>query len=194
ARPAGRLNGLIGVLERRSEIGLRRALGAPRRQRRRSRAVRSPSSARWSLNVSCASTSKRLDAINPTSVTCSLLAIAAVILILGHTDGIYLHVPALIAVLVGGVVNAWLILVRLTDWAGLSDTHPRSRSGPASLKAPSSASARSSSSSLATVRRSRRRRNVSASASARCMTGATLPPEFAAAWDRAYDQGTNRLE
>jgi len=62
-----------------------------------------------------------LDAINPTSVTCSLLAIAAVILILGHTDGIYLHVPALIAVLVGGVVNAWLILVRLTDWAGLSD-------------------------------------------------------------------------
>ena len=36
---------------------------------------------------------RRLDAINPTSVTCSLLAIAAVILILGHTDGIYLHVP-----------------------------------------------------------------------------------------------------
>ena len=34
---------------------------------------------------------------------------------LGHKDGIYLLVPALIAVLVGGVVNAWLILVRLTD-------------------------------------------------------------------------------
>jgi hypothetical protein len=32
-----------------------------------------------------------------------------------HKDGIYLVVPALIAVLVGGVVNAWLILVRLTD-------------------------------------------------------------------------------
>src|SRR5215813_1218794 len=62
------------------------------------------------------------------------LAIAAVILILGHTDGIYPHVPALIVVLVGGVVNAWLILVGLTDWPGLSDTHPRSGSGPASLK------------------------------------------------------------
>jgi hypothetical protein len=38
-----------------------------------------------------------LDAINPTFVTCSLLVIAAVILILGHRDGIYLLVPALIA-------------------------------------------------------------------------------------------------
>jgi hypothetical protein len=38
-----------------------------------------------------------------------------VILILGHTDGIYVLVPALVAVLVGGVVNAWLILVKLTD-------------------------------------------------------------------------------
>jgi hypothetical protein len=56
-----------------------------------------------------------LDAINPTFVTCSLLLIAAVILMLGHKDGTYLLVPALVAVLVGGVVNAWLILVRLTD-------------------------------------------------------------------------------
>jgi hypothetical protein len=36
-------------------------------------------------------------------------------LILGHNDGIYLLVPALVAVLVGGVVNAWLILVRLSN-------------------------------------------------------------------------------
>jgi len=56
---------------------------------------------------------RRLDATNPTIVTCSLLVIAGVILILGHKDGIYFLVPALIAVLVGGVVNAWLILVRL---------------------------------------------------------------------------------
>jgi len=56
-----------------------------------------------------------LDSINPTFVTCSLLAIAAVILILGHKNGLYVLVPALIAVLVGGVVNAWLILVKLTD-------------------------------------------------------------------------------
>jgi hypothetical protein len=58
---------------------------------------------------------RRLDAINPTVVTCSLVVIAAVILILGHKDGLYLLVPALIAVLVGGIVNAWLILVNLTD-------------------------------------------------------------------------------
>jgi hypothetical protein len=57
---------------------------------------------------------RRLDAINPTVVTCSLLVIAAVVLMLGHKDGIYVLVPTLIAVLVGGVVNAWLILVGLT--------------------------------------------------------------------------------
>ena len=37
-----------------------------------------------------------MDAINPTFVTCSLLVIAAVILILGHKDGIYVLVPALV--------------------------------------------------------------------------------------------------
>jgi hypothetical protein len=56
---------------------------------------------------------RRLDAINPTVVTCGLLLTAALILILGHKNGIYLIVPALVAVLVGGVVNAWLILVKL---------------------------------------------------------------------------------
>ena len=56
-----------------------------------------------------------LDSINPTTGTCSLLAVAAVILLLGHENGIYLLVPALIAVLVGGVANAWLILTRLSD-------------------------------------------------------------------------------
>ena len=58
---------------------------------------------------------RRLDAINPTFVTCLLLVVAAAVLILGHKDGIYVLVPALVAVLVGGVLNAWLILVRLTD-------------------------------------------------------------------------------
>lgn len=56
-----------------------------------------------------------LAVINPTYVTCSLLVIAAVILILGGKDGIYVLVPALVAVLVGGVLNAWLILVKLPD-------------------------------------------------------------------------------
>lgn len=56
---------------------------------------------------------RRLESINPTFVTCSLLFAAAVILLLGQEDGLYLLVPALFAVLAGGVVNAWLILVRL---------------------------------------------------------------------------------
>ena len=56
-----------------------------------------------------------LDAVTQHFVTCSLPLTAAVILILGHKDGIYLLVPTLIAVLVGGVANAWPILVRLTD-------------------------------------------------------------------------------
>ena len=47
-------------------------------------------------------------------ITCSLLSVAVVILILGHDDGIYFLVPALIAVLVGGTVNAWVILTGLT--------------------------------------------------------------------------------
>jgi hypothetical protein len=57
---------------------------------------------------------RRLDSINPTWITCLLLGVAAVLLILGHRDGLYVLVPALFAVLAGGVVNAWLILVRLT--------------------------------------------------------------------------------
>jgi len=40
--------------------------------------------------------------------------VAAVILTLGHKDGIYLLVPALVAVLVGGVVNAAKLRAALT--------------------------------------------------------------------------------
>jgi hypothetical protein len=54
-----------------------------------------------------------LDAANPTSITCALLLAVGIVLVLGHRWGLYLLVPALFAVLVGGVLNAWLILVRL---------------------------------------------------------------------------------
>jgi hypothetical protein len=53
-----------------------------------------------------------LNAIKPTFVTCSLLVIAAVILILGRKDGIYLLVPALIAVVAGGVRSHFFSPVR----------------------------------------------------------------------------------
>jgi len=47
-------------------------------------------------------------------ITCALLLAVGVVLVLGHGDGLYLLVPALFAVLIGGVTNAWLILVRLS--------------------------------------------------------------------------------
>jgi hypothetical protein len=59
-----------------------------------------------------------LDSFNPTLVTCLLLVVAGIILILGDDDGTYFVVPALVAVLAGGVVNAWLLLVRLPDAPG----------------------------------------------------------------------------
>jgi O-antigen/teichoic acid export membrane protein len=57
---------------------------------------------------------RRLDTTNPTTISRALLLVAGVVLVLGDDDGVYVLVPALIAVLVGGVVNAWLILVKLT--------------------------------------------------------------------------------
>lgn len=56
-----------------------------------------------------------LDRANPGSITCASLIIGGVLLVLGHDHGLYLLVPALVAVLAGGVVNAWLILIRLGE-------------------------------------------------------------------------------
>jgi hypothetical protein len=67
------------------------------------------------VDESGSSLGRLLDAINPTFVTCSLLVVSAVVLILDHKFGLYFLIPAVIAVLIGGVVNAWLILVRLTE-------------------------------------------------------------------------------
>ena len=55
-----------------------------------------------------------LDATSPTPVVAVLYLAAAIVLLLGHRGGLYLLVPALAAVLIGGVVGAWLILVNLT--------------------------------------------------------------------------------
>jgi hypothetical protein len=93
------------------QIGSRhRVPRAGGRRRRRGTGARPRAGSRSANTVG-----RSLDAINPTFVTCSLLVIAAVILILEHENRLYFLVPALIAVLVGGVVNAWLILVRLND-------------------------------------------------------------------------------
>jgi hypothetical protein len=56
-----------------------------------------------------------LDLTTPNITTCVLLAAVGVTLLLGETGGLYLLVPALVAVLAGGVWNAWLILVTLSE-------------------------------------------------------------------------------
>jgi hypothetical protein len=56
-----------------------------------------------------------LDVTTPNITTCVPLAAAGVVLLLDEQWGLYFLVPALIAVLAGGVWNAWLILVKLTD-------------------------------------------------------------------------------
>ena len=58
---------------------------------------------------------RTLDITTPNITTCVPLAAAGVVLLLGHGWGLYFLVPAVIAVLAGGVWNAWLILVKLTD-------------------------------------------------------------------------------
>jgi len=66
-------------------------------------------------DVSGSAVAHVLDTTNPTWVTCVLLLASGIVLILGHRDGLYVLVPAVIAVLVGGVVNAWLILTKLGE-------------------------------------------------------------------------------
>jgi hypothetical protein len=56
-----------------------------------------------------------LDLTTPNITTCVLLAAVGITLLLDDWWGLYFLVPALIAVLAGGVWNAWLILVKLSD-------------------------------------------------------------------------------
>jgi hypothetical protein len=56
-----------------------------------------------------------LDAISPNTTTCALLAAAGVVLICGYHAGLYVLVAPTIAALAGGIISAWLFLVRVTD-------------------------------------------------------------------------------
>ena len=70
----------------------------------------------WTIRQRERSTIGRvLDITTPNITTCLLLAAVSVALLLGHQWGLYLLVPALVAVLSGGVWNAWLILVKLSE-------------------------------------------------------------------------------
>jgi hypothetical protein len=52
---------------------------------------------------------------SPNTVTAMLVGIAGLTLLLKAGGGLYWLIPATVASLVGGVINAWLFLVRLAS-------------------------------------------------------------------------------
>ena len=53
-----------------------------------------------------------LDHNSPNLLTTALTAIAGLTLVIGHGGGLYWAIPAVFFALVGGVVNAWLLLIK----------------------------------------------------------------------------------
>jgi len=58
-------------------------------------------------------TARLIDQVSPNVISCLLLGSAGLSLTFDRHWGLYLLVPAFVALLTGGVVNAWLFLVRL---------------------------------------------------------------------------------
>lgn len=56
-----------------------------------------------------------IDTVNPSILTCVLLAAAGLTLLLSQERGLYLFAAAVIVVFVAGVANAWLLLVGVSD-------------------------------------------------------------------------------
>jgi len=55
-----------------------------------------------------------IERFSPNTITAALVAVAGLTFLLKAGGGLYWLIPASVAGLVGGVVNAWLFLVRLT--------------------------------------------------------------------------------
>jgi len=55
-----------------------------------------------------------IERFTPNTITAALVAVAGLTFLLKAGGGLYWLIPASVAGLVGGVVNAWLFLVRLT--------------------------------------------------------------------------------
>ena len=56
-----------------------------------------------------------IERFSPNTVTAVLVGVAGLTFLLKAGGGLYWLIPALVASLVGGVVNAWLFLVRVTS-------------------------------------------------------------------------------
>ena len=54
-----------------------------------------------------------IERASPNSVTAALVAVAALTFLLKAGGGLYWMIPAVLAGLIGGVINAWLFLVRV---------------------------------------------------------------------------------
>jgi hypothetical protein len=56
-----------------------------------------------------------IERFSPNTITAGLVGVAGVTFLLKVGGGLYWLIPAVVASLLGGVVNAWLFLVRLTS-------------------------------------------------------------------------------
>src|SRR4029077_6807828 len=54
-----------------------------------------------------------IERASPNSVTAALVAVAGLTFLLKGGGGLYLMIPSVLAGLIGGVINAWLFLVRV---------------------------------------------------------------------------------
>ncbi|TCN39036.1 hypothetical protein EV644_1074 [Kribbella orskensis] len=54
-----------------------------------------------------------LEAVSPTAVSVVLIGVGGVLAAVGWDPGLYFLVPGIVAALVGGVVNAWLFLLKI---------------------------------------------------------------------------------
>jgi hypothetical protein len=54
-----------------------------------------------------------LDAVSPTAVSVVLIGVGGALAAVGWSPGLYVVVPGVVAALVGGVVNAWLFLLKI---------------------------------------------------------------------------------
>ena len=59
--------------------------------------------------------SRTLEIVPPNAITSVLTGVAGLVLVVGHEAGFYFLVPAFLAAITGGVINAWLFLAKITD-------------------------------------------------------------------------------
>lgn len=56
--------------------------------------------------------------LTPNLLVSLFIALAGVAMLILGDDGTYLLVPAIVLAFIGGVANAWLFVIRVTDWSG----------------------------------------------------------------------------